>query len=143
MCVRVCVCVWCIYIYIYIYTHHIFFIHFSVSGQVGCFHVLAVVNSAAVNIGVHVSFQTMLFSRYMPRKYLYIVCYISFISIKFVHTHTHTRTHPFSQENWLLSFYPCITTMPTCLVLSGNEEHLQLLLMKFFHSFLLSKWNSL
>ena len=130
-------------IYIYIYTHHIFFIHFSVSGQVGCFHVLAVVNSAAVNIGVHVSFQSMLFSRYMPRKYLYIMCYISFISIKFVHTHTHTRTHPFSQENWLLSFYPCITTIPTCLVLSGNEEHLQLLLTKFFHSFLLSKWNSL
>ena len=30
------------------------------------FHVLAVVNSAAVNIGVHVSFSVMFFSGYMP-----------------------------------------------------------------------------
>ena len=35
---------------------HIFFIQSSVDGHVGCFHVLAVVYSAAVNIGVHVSF---------------------------------------------------------------------------------------
>ena len=46
--------------------YHIF-IQSSVSGHLGCFHVLAVVNSAAVNIGVHVSFQTTAFSGYMPR----------------------------------------------------------------------------
>ena len=34
----------------------------------GCFHVLAVVNSAAMNIGVHISFQTMFSSGYMPRS---------------------------------------------------------------------------
>ena len=46
--------------------YHIFFIHSSVSGHLGCFHDLAIVNSAAMNIGVHVSFRIMVFSGYMP-----------------------------------------------------------------------------
>ena len=41
--------------------YHIFFIHLSVDGHLGFFHDLAIVNSAAVNIGVHVSFRTMIF----------------------------------------------------------------------------------
>ena len=45
---------------------HIFLIHLSLDGHLGCFHVLAVVNSAAVNIQVHMSFCIMLFSEYMP-----------------------------------------------------------------------------
>ena len=48
--------------------YHIFFIHSSVNGRLGFFHVLAIVNSAAVNVGVHVSFQIMVFSGYMPRS---------------------------------------------------------------------------
>ena len=35
--------------------YHILFIHLSVDGHLGCFHVLAVINTAAVNIGAHVS----------------------------------------------------------------------------------------
>ena len=46
--------------------YHIFLIHSSVNGNLGCFHVLAIVNSVAMNIGVHVSFQTVVFSGYMP-----------------------------------------------------------------------------
>ena len=45
---------------------HIFFIHSSVNEHLGCFHVWAIVNSAAINIRVHVSFGIMVFSRYMP-----------------------------------------------------------------------------
>ena len=48
--------------------YHKFFIHSSVDGHLGCFHVLVIVNSAAVKIGVHVSFQIIVFSRYMPRN---------------------------------------------------------------------------
>ena len=48
--------------------HHIFFIHSSVDGHLGCFHVLAIVNSTAMNRGVHVSFWNRVFSRYMPRS---------------------------------------------------------------------------
>ena len=36
--------------------YHIFFVHFSVDGHLGCFRVLAIVCSAAVNSGVHASF---------------------------------------------------------------------------------------
>ena len=47
---------------------HICFIHSPVSGHLVSFHVLAIVNSAAVNIGVHVFFQIIVFSGYMPRS---------------------------------------------------------------------------
>ena len=45
-----------------------FFIHSSVNGHLGCFHVLAVVNSAAMNNGIHVSFSILISSGYMPRS---------------------------------------------------------------------------
>ena len=41
--------------------YHIFFIHSSVDGCLGCLYVLAIVNSAVMNIGVHVLFQIMIF----------------------------------------------------------------------------------
>ena len=44
------------------------FIHPSVAGHLGCFHVLAILSSTAVNIGVCVSFWIMIFFRYMPRS---------------------------------------------------------------------------
>ena len=49
-----------------VYMYHIFFIHSSVNGYLGGFHVLATVNNTAMNIGVHVSFSIMVFSGYMP-----------------------------------------------------------------------------
>ena len=46
--------------------YHNFLIHASVDGHPGCFHVLAIVNSAVMNTGVHVSFSIMVSSGYMP-----------------------------------------------------------------------------
>ena len=50
-----------------IYTQF-FFIHSPVNGHLGCFHNLAVENSATVNIGVHASVQIIVCSSYMPRR---------------------------------------------------------------------------
>ena len=41
-------------------------LHSSAGGHLGCSHVLAVVNSAAVNTGVHVSLSVMVSSGYVP-----------------------------------------------------------------------------
>ena len=38
-----------------VYMYHSFLIHSSADGHLGCFHVLTFINSAAMNIGVHVS----------------------------------------------------------------------------------------
>ena len=48
--------------------YNIFFIQSSVDGYLGYFHVLAIVNSAAMNTRMHVSFQIMFFSGYMSRS---------------------------------------------------------------------------
>ena len=48
--------------------YYSFFIHLSVNGHLGCFHALAIINSAAMNIGVHVSFSILVSSGYMPRN---------------------------------------------------------------------------
>ena len=44
--------------------YHTFIIYSSVDGHLGRFPILAIVNSAAVNIAVHVSFWIMVFSGY-------------------------------------------------------------------------------
>ena len=51
-----------------VYIYHILFIHSSVDGHLGCFHVLATVNTATMNIGVHMSFgiRAFVFFRYVP-----------------------------------------------------------------------------
>ena len=46
--------------------YHNFFIHSSVKGHLGCFHVLAIVYNAAGNNGRHVCFSILVSSEYMP-----------------------------------------------------------------------------
>ena len=51
-----------------VYMYPSFLIHSSADGHLGCFHVLAIINRAAVNIGVHVSLSDMASSVCMPRS---------------------------------------------------------------------------
>ena len=46
--------------------HHCFLIYSSADGHLGCFPVLAIINSAAMNIGVHVSLSILISSVCMP-----------------------------------------------------------------------------
>ena len=48
--------------------YHSFLIHSSADGHLGCFHVLAMINSAAMNTGVHVSLSDLVSLVCMPRS---------------------------------------------------------------------------
>ena len=48
--------------------YHSFLIHSSADGHLSCFHVIAIVNSAAMKSGIPVSFSVLVSSGYMPRS---------------------------------------------------------------------------
>jgi len=48
------------------YMYHSFLIHSSADRHLGCFHVLAIINSAVTNIGIHVSLSILVSSLCMP-----------------------------------------------------------------------------
>ena len=85
--------------YSIVYMYHTFFIQSSVYEHLGCFHVLDITNITALNIEVHVSFQIMLFSQYMPSSGI-TGSYVSLLLLR--QTDTETSSYWVQMKLWTL-----------------------------------------
>ena len=58
--------------------YHGFLRHLSADGHLGCFHVLATMNSAVMNTGVHVSLNSGFLSVYAQHWDCWVICQVYF-----------------------------------------------------------------
>ena len=102
-----------------VYMYHSFLIHSSVVGHLGCFHVLAIINSALMNIGVHVSLSDLVsccsFAQLCPTLGNPMDCSTPGFPVhllQFAQTHVHRGRDAIQSSHPVVPVSSCLQSFP-------------------------------